>query len=94
MNDDFGLRGRAWVHMLAEGGRWSARELAMDIGGPVQLMHNELAKMYDAGSVARHERHDGPERFVTYSVNDQCHMPIKLTLGAIRKALRTAGETV
>lgn len=94
MSDDLGLRGRAWLHMLSEGGRWSVREIAIDMGATVHLMHNELEKMYDAGSVARHERKDGVERLVTYSVSDQCHMPMRLTLADVRQALRTAGETV
>lgn len=94
MSEDLGLRARAWLHMLSEGGRWSTRELAMDLGASVHLMQNELLKMYDAGSVARHQKGTGEERVITYSVADACRFPMGLTLADVRKALRTAGETV
>lgn len=94
MGIEEGLTKRAWLHMLAEGGRWSVRDLAMDMGATTGQMQTTLMRMYDLGSVRRHERQDGNDKAITYSVGEDCRLPSNMTLAEVRKALQAAGETV
>lgn len=87
-----GLTKRIWLFLLAEGGRWSPREISMDLREPYEDVRKAAARMYDTGSVLRHER--GEERSITYSVGEACRVTSDVTLAELRKALRTAGETV
>jgi len=87
-----GLTKRIWLHLLSEGGRWSPREISMDLREPYEDVRKASARMYDTGSVLRHEK--GPERSISYSVGEACLTPKGVTLADVRKALRTAGETV
>ena len=87
-----GLTKRIWLHLLSEGGRWSPREISMDLREPYEDVRKASARMYDTGSVLRHER--GEDRSISYSIGDTCRVPNGATLGDVRKALRTAGETV
>ena len=87
-----GLTKRIWLHLLSEGGRWSPREISMDLREPYEDVRKATASMYEAGSILRHEK--GQERSISYSVGDSCMFPKWMTLADVRKALRTAGETV
>ena len=87
------LARRAWLHMLAEGGRWTPRELAMDMGATATNMANVLAWMYDTGLALRHSVIGRPTE-PSYSVGDPSEFPRGLTLRDVRAALQKAGETV
>ncbi len=56
------LARRSWLHMLAEGGRWAPRELAIDMGTSAANMAAVLGWMYDTGLALRHEKREGSER--------------------------------
>lgn len=87
------LARRSWLHMLAEGGRWAPRELAMDMGTTATSVANVLAWMYDTGQVLRHTVIGNPTE-PTYSVGNPCMLPRELSLHDVRIALQKAGETV
>lgn len=88
------LARRAWLHMLAEGGRWTPRELAMDMGATAANMTAVLGWMYDTGLTLRHEKREGVDRVYTFSVGNPCMLPRELSLQDVRAALQKAGETV
>ena len=84
---------RAWLHMLAEGGRWTPREMAMDMGTTATNMANVLSWMYDTGLALRHSVIGRPTE-PSYSVGNPCMIPRELSLQDVRAALQKAGETV
>ncbi len=88
------MTGKIWLHMLSEGGRWTIRELAMDLKLPYDKVKDSIMRMYDSGgSVLRHAKGED-ERAVSYSVGERCRLPMGVTLMEVRRALQSAGETV
>ena len=55
-----GLTKRIWLHLLSEGGRWSPREISMDLREPDGDVRKASARVHETGSILRHEK--GPER--------------------------------
>lgn len=94
MSMEEGLTKRCWLHMLAEGGRWSVRDLAMDMGVTAQNVQNTVTRMHDLGSIKRHEKTETSGKSITYSVAKDCRLPSNLTLQDLLTALHKAGETV
>ena len=80
---------RAWLHMLAEGGRWTIRELAMDTRADYGSVNAALTSMHDAGSVERHAK-TGEAKAVQYSVTSRCCAPLGVTVDEFTLAAKKA----
>lgn len=80
---------KAWLHMLAEGGRWTIRELAMDTRSDYGSVNAALASMYDSGSVVRHEK-AGADKAVQYSVHGPCTAPLGVSVNEFVAAAKKA----
>lgn len=80
---------RIWLHMLAEGGRWSVRELAMDTRLDYGSANSAATAMYDSGSVVRHEK-AGEAKTIQYSVTQSCYAPQGISVSEFVEAARKA----
>lgn len=80
---------RAWLHMLAEGGRWTARELADATGCRRNALSITLTIWARRGVATRHDA--GPHRS-KYSVPIAAKLPNGITLEQVQEALRAAGS--
>ncbi len=93
MSTEQALTARIFLHALTEGGRWSVREMAMDLRVDYQSAKDAMSSMSETGSLIRHEKSD-EAKTLTYSVTERCRLPSGLTLMEVTRALRKAGETV
>lgn len=91
MTED-GITKRLWLHMLAEGGRWTVRELAQDTKSDYSTVNGTLMRMYDAGgSVCRYVAEG---KSAEYGISEKCIVPKNITLAELRAAMQKAGEVV
>ena len=76
-----------WLHMLKEGGRWSARELADELGHDSDKVRNALVTLFQGDAV---KRYSVPGHFSAsnYGVTDDCVAPKFVTIKELSEALR------
>jgi hypothetical protein len=76
-----GMVKAAWLLMLGEGGRWSAKEISTKLG---QDLHSHLYRMTEQGCVARYPSSD--DEPVQFGVTNDCKVPLGVTMKEIMEA--------
>ena len=81
----------AWLFLLREGGRWTAVDIADELGDSNQEVMQMIAAMVSGGLVRRYEKQK-PCAYLTYGVTAACKVPRGVTIaelaecGAVRLA--------
>jgi len=79
-----GLNARVWLHMLREGGRWSAAELSRACG--YADVQGVLSSMKKRGFAVSYEKSEA-ERRTTWGINASCKVPRGVTVQDIIDAI-------
>lgn len=75
---------RVWLHLLAEGGRWSTAEIAAATHMDPGAVNSGLYRMTLQGMVTRHETSRGRAR-TEFGVSTACKIPLGVTLAELQK---------
>lgn len=82
------LTKRIWLHMLAEGGRWTVSELAIDFGSDTRAVTSAIYNLKESGAVVRHEKSDAIR--LQFSVNAKCTAPLGVSVDDFTNAAKKA----
>jgi hypothetical protein len=78
-----GFTARAWLHMLREGGRWTAAELCEAVDTRDSDASVYLKAMVAANSCRRHDKTEAKGSRVQFSVGPECTIPRGVTIGDV-----------
>lgn len=84
-----GLTPKLWTHMLAQGGRWTAAELAEIARVERKQVENVLLSSVNRGFVVRYEVSDRANG-TAYGVTSDCRVPQDIHLKDILKSISGA----
>jgi len=92
MPSQTGASHKLWLFMLEHGGRWTAAELAEQIGSEAPYADDLVRSMARTGAVTRYRSSTGRKNGAAFGVSPANRVPLNLKVGQLVEALgvRTA----